>query len=79
MPNRLYNAGVSSRLVSIAAFCKRLPVGGDIVAISGGGMIFGLGGLKSLHRFLGGLNRLFREFLLGANDMLGEFFKSWGG
>ena len=42
-------------------------------------MIFGLGGLKSLYRLLGGLNRLFREFLLGENDLLGEFFKSWGG
>ena len=29
--------------------------------------------------FWGGLNRLFREFLLGKNDLLGEFFKSWGG
>ena len=44
----------------------------------GGGMIFGLGGLKSLYRFLEGLNRLFREFLLGENDLLEEFFKSWG-
>ena len=41
-------------------------------------MILGLGGLKSLYRFLGGINRLFREFLLGENDLLGEFFKSWG-
>ena len=32
---------------------------------------FGLGGLKSPYRFLGGLNRLFREFLLRKNDLLG--------
>ena len=40
---------------------------------------FWVGGLKSLYRFLGGPNRLFREFLLEENDLLGEFFKSWGG
>ena len=39
---------------------------------------FWVGGLKSLYRFLGGLNRLFCEFLLEENDLLGEFFKSWG-
>ena len=44
----------------------------------GSGMIFELGGLKSLYRFLGGLNRLFREFLLGKNDLLRDFFKIWG-
>ena len=44
-------------------------------------MIFGLGGSSRLIDWgggEGGLNRLFREFLLEENNLLGEFFNSWG-
>ena len=40
---------------------------------------FWVGGTQVTQSIFGGLNRLFREFLLGENDLLGEFFKIWGG
>ena len=56
------------------------PLGSDRRAlVQGRRNDFWVGGLNSLYRFLGGLNRLFREFLLEENDLLGELFKSWGG
>ena len=45
----------------------------------GGGMIFGWGGAQVTLSIFGGAQSTFREFLLEENDLLGEFFKSWGG
>ena len=38
-----------------------------------------VGGAQVTLSIFWGLNRLFREFLLRENDLLREFFKSWGG